>query len=409
MTSQNASNLQALCPVTVAIEQLAAKLTIVPAESMGIEEVAGRILASDLSADRDSPATDVSAMDGYALRYADYQPQHDFPIAGTCSAGQPAIELKSQSVAKIFTGAPMPAAADTVIERESAEETDASVVRFAVNDAELRLGRHVRKKGENIRSGETVLASGTIVSAAAIAAIASFGSTQLSVYRKVRVSVLNTGNELVAPGQPAEPWQIRDSNGPVLQAILAAHPYLHLIRRMPVPDEEAALRAAIDMALSDSDVVLLTGGVSMGDYDYVPKVLQESGVEKVFHRLPIKPGKPIFGGVGPSGQLVCGLPGNPVSVAVTCRRIAIPIIQYIAGSQRTCLKGSPVQTLVHSDESTIPLVHFRLAEMNEAGQVYVEKNKGSGDLVSLSRSTGFVEYNPFIKQPGEQRKFYRWQ
>ncbi len=374
--------LQIVCPIQAAIDALADRLKRVEAEVLRIDEAAGRILAEDLLADRDSPACDVSAMDGYAFRYRDYEHGRCFSVAGECSAGRPAVELPVDAVVRIFTGAPLPREADTVIEREQAEVVGEQV-RFNLLTSQLNKGRSVRKQGENLKKGQVALEAGTFLSPTAVSSLASFGSAQVSVRRRVRVSVLNTGNELVSPGMPLEVWQIRDSNGPLLESILHTMPYVVMNRRKSIRDDLDSMRAAVATALEDSDVIFLTGGVSAGDYDYVPQVLNELKVERVFHKLPQKPGKPIFGGVGPQGQLVCGLPGNPVSVAVTGRRIALPLIQFLAGHQASCLMGSPIQVTVASALNSSQLVLYQMARVNSYGEVVLDSNKGSGDLVSL--------------------------
>jgi molybdopterin molybdotransferase len=222
----------------------------------------------------------------------------------------------------------------------------------------------------------------------------------------------------VKPGQPVQPWEIRDSNGPMLQAMIESMPYLQLTRRESVMDDADQLRVAIESMLRDCDVLLLTGGVSAGDFDYVPQTLQSLGVSTQFHRLPIKPGKPIFVGIGSAGQLVCGLPGNPVSVAVTSRRIAIPLVQFIAGQNEGCLAGRPTAYQLNADANRdslhavdlkgLPLIKYHLVRRNQNGQLVPDTNKGSGDIVSLGHSNGFIEYNPFLSNPVEAMRYYDW-
>ena len=222
--------------------------------------------------------------------------------------------------------------------------------------------------------------------------------------------MLNTGDELVMPGEPVKPWQIRDSNGPVLEAMIRALPYAHLELRRSVADNRDELWQAIDDSLRRCDVLLLTGGVSAGDYDYVPAELERCGVERIFHRLPQRPGKPVYGGIGREGQLVCGLPGNPVSVAVTARRLAIPLMRYKASADPAVLSGSPMAVAVGDEgRPAPPLVWFRLACIDAGGHCQIIDNRGSGDLASLAASDGFVEFNPFVPPPGDgQRLFYSW-
>ncbi len=400
--------LELACPISKAIHDLARRLSSVETELLPVESVSGRILGEDLRADRDSPASDVSAMDGYAVRYSDLAASNALAVLGESVAGKPAPEaIGAAQAMKVFTGASIPSGADTVIERELANEELGSV-KFNLANIDLKIGRSIRKQGENIIAGDIVLPQGTIIDPSAMAALVSFASAQVCVRRTIRVSVINTGSELVTPGQTVQPWQIRDSNGPFLDAFFKRYPFVELRKRQSVVDDENKTSEAIADALQNSDVVLLTGGVSAGDYDFVPQVLKSNGVEIIFHRLPQKPGKPVLGGVGPEGQLVCGLPGNPVSVAVTARRIALPLIQFLAGCSTECLSGSPVPVPYLANAPTGPLVLYQLARRSSHGCITVDSNKGSGDLVSLGHSDGFVEQNPFCSSEEPKRNFYAW-
>jgi molybdopterin molybdotransferase len=227
---------------------------------------------------------------------------------------------------------------------------------------------------------------------------------RIEVFDPVRISILNTGDELVDLGQPIQDWQIRDSNGPLLSTMLASHAWARALRKK-VPDDPVQIRAALSQALAESDAVILTGGVSMGDTDHVPKSIVDCGGEVVFHRVPIRPGKPLLGAVGPKGQVIMGLPGNPVSVAVTFRKYALPLLRYVSG-----MRGEEIAVrvpIVCDDAKTLELIWFRLVKLDGSGNAMVLPSQGSGDIISLSSSDGFVEIPSGVPSKGSF-PFYPW-
>ncbi len=375
--------------VNAALEKLSSKLAVVGTERIAIDRVQGRILAEDLLADRDSPALDVSAMDGYALRLAELL---DGPILvqTTTAAGMGPAELRAGHAIRIFTGAPVPVGAECVVRREDTKES-ASEVEIAISKDSLRAGQNIRRQGENSHCGSVVLRAGSRIDAATIGAVASFGSRELNVRRKVRVVVLNTGDELAQPGDEVAAWQIRDSNGPTLQAWLSTMPWVDVVVRRRVDDSLAGVRTALRSSLEDCDAIVLTGGVSMGDTDFVPAAISELGGETIFHRLPIRPGKPVLG-AALNGKLLLGLPGNPVSVAVTSRVFGTPLLSQLAGCHSE--PARPLVELSQIDDKRIDLTWYRLVQVDADGQVRLVASQGSGDVVSLSHSHGFVEIVP---------------
>ncbi len=375
-----------LSPLAAAIEKLSARLQPVAARQTAIADIAGHVLAADLVADRDCPALDMSAMDGYALRLEENLPA-TLPVQATAAAGSAPISLQPGHAIRIFTGAPVPTGADCVVRREDTVEQP-NQVQFTVPVSDLQPGQNIRRRGENSFQGAPLLARGSLIDASSIAAVASFGASTLSVYRRLRVAVLNTGDELASPGASVEAWQIRDSNGPTLAAWLDRLPWVETALRQRVGDTLQEVQAALTAQLAHCDAILLTGGVSMGDTDYVPAAIESLGGEIVFHRLPIRPGRPVLGAIL-DGKLVVGLPGNPVSVAVTSRIVAEPLLRKLAGCRFAAPRLS-VQ-LAETDDKRIDLTWFRLVTIDSAGAVRLAKSQGSGDLVSLSRSSGFVE------------------
>ncbi|MFO0011172.1 MAG: molybdopterin molybdotransferase MoeA [Planctomycetota bacterium] len=385
------------------IDAVRQRLHRVPSERIDIGLCAGRILAEPIEAFRDSPAVDVSAMDGYAARLCDV-PRGPLPVVGVASAGAIPLECPEHTAVRIFTGGAVPRGADLVIPREQCIESP-DRVQINVPAESLRIGQNIRYRGENASKGTLVLEPGRLLDGPALSSLVSLSEARpIQVHRAVRVAILNTGDELVEPGDSIEDWQIRDSNGPLLSALLSSHRWIHS-RRSKVPDDPEQTRHALSQAFADSDAVILTGGVSMGDTDHVPKAIVDCGGEVIFHRVAIRPGKPLLGGVGPQGQLVMGLPGNPVSVAVTYRRYAWDLLRYIAGFRKAeVVTRVPVAS---SDNKRLDLLWFRLVALDAAGTATILPSQGSGDLVSLARSDGFVEIPPSAESKGSV-PFFPW-
>jgi molybdenum cofactor synthesis domain-containing protein len=226
--------------------------------------------------------------------------------------------------------------------------------------------------------------------------------SQIEVYRKVRVTIINTGDELLQMDAPIEPWQIRDSNGPLLESMLGACPWIEWTRTS-AKDDLGEIESKLAEALQVSDAVIFTGGVSMGDTDHVPAAVKGSGAEVLFHRLAIRPGAPILGAASHAGQLILGLPGNPVSVAVTFRRFGMPLLERLGG--RTWGQRHLKAELANGDDKTLNLVWYRLVHFQSDGRVLLLPNQGSGDIRSLGLSDGFVEIPPETHSKGTFRYF----
>lgn len=389
--------------VSAKMEKLRAQLAKVSIEPLPAEQAAGRILAEDILAFRDNPAIDVSAMDGYAIRLQDFDGSV-FPIKATATAGSVPVQLENRTAVRVFTGGPVPPQADCVVRREDCNESE-TFVSIDVPKEALVASQNIRKQGENARAGTKIVSAGNLLTPSKYSGMLTFSNqTVLQVFRKVRIGIINTGDELIDFGAPIEPWQIRDSNGPFLETMLERHAWIELTRTR-VHDQQQQTQQAIEEHLQRCDVILLTGGVSMGDTDYVPDAIQSCGCTTVFHRLPIRPGKPILGAIGPRGQLVMGLPGNPLSVAVTFRRFAWVLIQFVAGKATTDLPlKADLQT---NDTKTLDLTWFRLVQVTADGKLAIVASQGSGDVASLVHSDGFVEIPPNSLSAG-LRTYYPW-
>ena len=364
-------------------------------------EALGRVLAQPIVAMNDSPAMDVSAMDGYALRW-DNIAAGTYSVVGTASAGKAPILLPDGATVRIFTGAVVPMDADLVIQREHCLERGDSIVLQCTTDS-LRKGLNIRKRGENALSGDTIVKAGVVIQPQTMAGIATYSHTNLlNVYRRVRVCIINTGDELVSLGDALAPWQIRDSNGPMLESMLSKQTWAH-VTRVRVQDTLESIADAIGSALMEHDAILLTGGVSMGDLDFVPQAIVRAGGKIVFHRIPIRPGKPMLGAATSEGKLILGLPGNPLSVATTFRRYGLSLLQSIAGIDEQPV--APVERVRCNDEKKLDLLWFRLVKRQSDGVLNVEPSQGSGDVASLAKSDGFVEIPPGELSSGNHRFF----
>lgn len=374
-----------------AIVALAERLLTVDTASE-TEQVTGRTLANDIVADRDSPAANVSAMDGYAVRLSDIDGARSLPVVGESAPGAPPPTLESDSAVRIFTGAIVPAAAEAVIKREDTEELGQSI-RFRPSALSTSKGEHIRFAGENAEAGKPILKAGTTITAASHATMANFGAYRADIFRAVRVSVLTSGNEVgLFSDESPQAWQLRNSNRFSITSLLQ-RPALEVVSIDHGNDDADDLARLLDEQLQRSDAVILTGGVSMGDYDFVPDVVRRVGGEVLFHGLPIRPGKPILAAATASGKLILGLPGNPVSATVGCHRFALPLLAKMGGATDWNSR-CPVVRLEQAGDKSIPLHWLRLVRITDHGVAVPVISKGSGDLVSLGQSTGYIEMPP---------------
>lgn len=366
----------------------------------------GRVLASTVIADRDSPAANVSAMDGYAVRLTQLSEKAVLPIMGESAAGSPAPEMPSHGALRIFTGAIVPEGCDAVVKREDTEELG-SEIRLKLDTTKISKGLHIRRAGENAPKGSTVLDPGIEINGAHKATMANFGCSIIDTYRPVRVTILTTGNEVGTFQKEAPmPWQLRNSNQESIATLLAAPNWISTVSVEHCIDDQKQLHDTLADRLKTSDAILMTGGVSMGDYDYVPDVIRDLGGKVVFHGLPIRPGKPVLGAATNDGKLLLGLPGNPVSATIGCQRLGIPLLAYMAG-KRNWLPKVPAVQLENSGNKSIPLTWLRLVKLVENGVAEPVITQGSGDLVSLGNSDGFVEIPP-KQDGGGPWPFYAW-
>lgn len=343
-------------------------------------------------------------MDGYAVRVAEIMASRELPVVAAVLPGQPAPPLPDAASISVMTGAVVPGQADAVVRREDVEELgDRIRLRPGV---EIKPGQSIRRRGENLAAGNIVLPAGRVIDAVGMAAIATFGAAKLLVRRRVRIAVMITGDELFPVEAAVEPWQIRDSNGPALATLLASLPWVKVTSLTRLRDDRGTLLDHVAGVLPGCDALLITGGVSMGTHDFVPDVVCECGVRTMFHRLPIRPGHPVLGGVGPQGQLVMGLPGNPLSVLTTARRLAMPALAQ-RGGITIPVKPQPIVRVVNPDDKTIKLWWYRPVRLSGGGEAELVANRGSGDVPGAAASDGFIEVPPVEAGAGPW-PFYSW-
>ena len=297
-------------------------------EQVALADAAGRVTAEPVVAAVDLPPFASSAMDGYALRAADAPGR--LPVVAHVAAGRPAERaLAAGEAMEISTGGVVPAGADAVVPVEYVVKHDNNEVEIA---EPLAVGANVRPRGGDVAAGDTVVPPGTLLGPAQVGAIAAAGVAAVACVRRPRVAVLATGTELAAPGEPLGPGQIYESNGLMLAASLTAAGAE--VERLPaVADDEASHRRAIERGLA-ADVLVTSGGVSVGPHDLVRTIESDLGVEELFWRVAIRPGKPVSFGVRPRGDavtLVFGLPGNPVSSLVGCELFVKPALRALQG------------------------------------------------------------------------------
>jgi molybdopterin molybdotransferase len=355
----------ALITIAEARELVLSAVTPLGAERVPIAHAQDRVLAEDLEAAGDVPPFPCSAMDGYAVMPG--PAGRTLSVVGESRAGSPTSQpVGDDQAIRISTGAAIPPRATAVIPQEKVDAADGAIV----THAPVREGDNVRDSGEDIRGGTTVLRAGALLGAAELGVAVAAGAGELLVARRPRVQVLSTGDELKAPGEPLGPGEIHNSNGPML-VTLAEHQGAVCAPAGRLPDDRDATEAGLAGALDQNDVVIVSGGVSVGPHDHVKPALETLGVEEVFWRVALQPGKPTWFGRRGS-VLVFGLPGNPVSAVVTFALFVRPAL--------AALQGRPQERLLNP-EAVLGAPLPRNPDREQAVRVRLERR--DGQLVAL--------------------------
>lgn len=371
-------------PVSEAKKLIAETILPLPPAKVLLIDAAGLILAEDIFSISDVPPFNQSSMDGYALNFEGWQKNGDLLVDGETQAG--ALEshyLNPQNARRIFTGAAVPPGADTVVMQE---KTSVSNSQLTISDKTIFKGLNVRLKASEAKAGELALEKNCCLNPAALGFIAGLGINEVLVYPQPSVTVILTGNELQKPGVPLEHGQVYESNSYALKAALN-QAGISKINILSSEDTLETLTAVLNNALQQSDLVLLTGGVSVGDYDFVIRAAQANGIEQIFHKIKQKPGKPIY--FGKKGKkYIFGLPGNPASV-LSCFYEYVYLSIGLLNSSKINLKQ--LQAPISSAQKKAPgLTHF-LKGFYDGNRVHDLKAQESFRLSSFARANCLIK------------------
>lgn len=360
------------------------------AATVPLEESLHQILADAIISPQYAPAFDNSAMDGYALRLAEHEWQNQTVVRrceGVVGAGDnPSQALGPEICLKIMTGAPVPEGANAVVPIEQAvTDPQTQAVSFS---GPFRQGQHIRCRGEEFKLGEQLLSAGTLISPAVVGLLASLGYVSVPAYRVPRVAILATGSELLPVGAPLVPGKLRDSNSDTLAACVREAGAIP-VKFGVLPDNPLAIEAAFKKAFQSCDMVLSSGGVSVGDFDYVQDILLKLGLEKKFWKVAIKPGKPVL--FGTLDEKLCfGIPGNPASALVVFELLVRPALRQMLGAlqlHRPVVKAR----LVHGVKPSPGRLHFMRAYYHaEEGTLMPFQGQGSSNLWTAAQANALL-------------------
>jgi len=370
-----------------AISMILESVTVLPPEPASLLDVVGLVIAEDIRAPWDMPRWNNSAMDGFAVRAEDCVSGRPLTIDGYIPAGSSAdgVGVKPGMAVKIMTGAPAPAGCDAIIPIEETEEKEGKLV----ITGQVNRGDHLRVRGEDVSQGELVIAAGTVLRPAEINMLASFGYQTVAVFRRPKVAILSTGDELVEPGEEVGPGQIFNSNDYSIAAAvreLGAEPLLLGIAR----DNRESLVEKINAGLQ-ADGLITTAGVSMGDRDLVCEVLDALGVERRFWQVDIKPGRPTAFGLK-NGKPVFSLPGNPVSSMITFEQFVRPALLKMMGHHRVIkpLIKVIMQETINKKPGRVQFLRVRVIDDGKQLLASSSGDQNTGILRTLLRANGIA-------------------
>lgn len=380
-----------------------------PTEEIALDAATGRVLRQNVLAERDLPPYDRATMDGIVLVWRAWSSgQREFALEGMQSAGQPPAALSGAGVAwRIATGAPLPEGADTVVPVERISEAKGRV-RIDDNYRPKR-GQFIHRQGTDRRAGVLLLKAGRRIGGVEMALLSANGVARPQVGPDLRIALVSTGDELVGLDSRPESWQVRSSNGPAMSALLARHGFGR-VAAAHAPDDPEVLAERIRTALSGSDALILSGGVSKGARDYVPGVLAELGARPVLHRVRQRPGFPLWFGMH-GEKPVFGLPGNPVSSLVCLRRYVVPALDSASGAQPPAPETATLAKDVTFRANLTWFLPVRLATDSD-GRLLARPRptNTSGDFASLARTDGFAQLPASRTRfsAGYPARIFRW-
>jgi molybdopterin molybdotransferase len=397
--------------VQQAEEAILSQVSVLPAEMQPLERCSGQTLRQDVFPERDNPPFDRVCMDGIAIASEAFQRGlRRFRIESMQPAGAPALRLADPANAvEVMTGAMLPTGTDCIIPLEE-YELDGEVAALK-EQAIGTASRNIQRRGGDSTPGVAMLKAGVRLGAPEIAVVASAGLARVSVTRQPRIVAISTGDELVEPGEPILEYQVRRSNAYAIVAALRDRGY-DQVTRDHIGDSEQSLTEHLTRHLSERDVLILSGGVSKGKFDFVPKVLERLGVRQIFYRVAQRPGMPMYFGVGPAGQAVFGLPGNPVSTCICLVRYVVAALIYMSGRGRMAPQYMPLASTgkfgLAAASYFLP-VTVQIDERGAPTAVPAAPN-GPGDFLALTLTQGFVELPPRTQPsaPGLLARFYPW-
>ena len=396
--------------VAKAVELIAESMPNYGSESVALADATGQILRQQIRAERDQPPFDRATMDGIAIAGADLRNNiRQFTISGIQAAGQAAQQLSNPGEClEIMTGAVLASGTDTVIPVERITVT--SGVATLEEGYQPESGQFIHRQASDHAQGDSLLEPGTLIHGPEMAILTAAGEAKVEIAKWPRVSIISTGDELVDVGETIADFQIRSSNDRAIEAIFQSHG-CNKTTRSHLPDDPEALLKHIRKLHDDNDVLILSGGVSMGKYDYVPGILQELGVQVIFHKILQRPGLPMWFGVSAENKPVFALPGNPVSTIVCCIRYVIPAISKAMG----LALQAPETVQLGKDVSFEPDLTWFMPVSLAYGADGITRalprpTNTSGDFIGLRNTEGFVELprgtNNFAA--GYLTHFYRW-
>ena len=392
-------------------ELIGRHLQCLPIESLPLAQCAGAVLRENIYAERDAPPFDRVAMDGIAVDSSGLSGgERKLRIQATQAAGDPPLVLGSRNACiEVMTGAVLPNGCDSVV----------AVEELTIQDGHAELapgvsvdpGQNVHRRGSDSRQGALLVSTGVRLRAPEIAIAAAAGMPRIRVSSQPMLAVISTGNELIEPGEPVLPHQIRRSNAYAIVTELRAQGFQR-VADDHITDDLAELKRRLKFHLETHDVLVLSGGVSMGKFDLVPRALDELGVRTVFHKVAQRPGKPFWFGVASSGAAVFALPGNPVSTLLCLRRYVVPALFASLGQAPV---AQPEKIALGAAVTVTPALTFFMpvrVELDDWGRPWAvpQPTNGSGDFTALAGSDGFVELppGPNTYAKGFITRLHRW-